>query len=147
MKKILFLLTTLIGCLSAEAQKLTVSEVFKQMPDTLLPYLSANNRLDMIDFMEAKMKAEITNLLEGSSVMTLLTADSLSIMMNERLRVDIQLVQRDSLVVEMVKTYSLQEQQEEKVVQYFSTTWRPLSDYIVSSSTLLSRDEKLRLVP
>ena len=43
----------------------TMAALFKAMPDSLMPYLTKNNRLDMIDFMEANMKAEITNQLEG----------------------------------------------------------------------------------
>ncbi|MBR6998224.1 MAG: DUF3256 family protein, partial [Prevotella sp.] len=42
-----------------------MADLFKAMPDSLMPYLTKNNRLDMIDFMEANMKAEITNQLEG----------------------------------------------------------------------------------
>ncbi|MBQ9669163.1 MAG: DUF3256 family protein [Prevotella sp.] len=124
-----------------------MAEVFKVMPDSLMPYLSTNNRLDMIDFMEAKMKAEVTNLLDGTTEMTALSDDSLSITMNERLRVDMRLTVRDSLVVEMTKTYTISEHQVEKVVQYYSTTWCPLSDLVSVSSTLLRRDEEVAEKP
>ena len=56
-----------------------VREVFKSMPDSLAPYLTTNNRLDMIDFMDAKMKSVVTNLLEGETEMLALTDDSLSV--------------------------------------------------------------------
>ena len=36
------------------AEGLKMREVFKQMPDSLLPYLSENNRLDFIDFIDSK---------------------------------------------------------------------------------------------
>ena len=41
----------------ASAQDLMIRDVFKQMPDSLMPYLSQNNRLDFIDFLDANMKA------------------------------------------------------------------------------------------
>ena len=49
----------LLGCLllllaqTGRAEGLKMRDVFKQMPDSLLPYLSKNNRLDFIDFMES----------------------------------------------------------------------------------------------
>ena len=87
------------GAQSAEKQDTqsteepTMAALFKAMPDSLMPYLTKNNRLDMIDFMEANMKAEITNQLEGRTEMTALTADSLSLRMNETLRIDMKKVQ------------------------------------------------------
>lgn len=47
-----------------------IKEFFAQMPDSVAPHLSKNNRLDMMDFMDAKMKAEVTNKLGGKSEMT-----------------------------------------------------------------------------
>ena len=123
--------------------QLLMSEVFKQMPDSLFPYLTANNRLDMIDFMEAKMKAEVTNALEGTSEMMFLSDDSLSIRMNASLRIDMRLTERDSLVVEVAKTYTINGQQEEKLVQYFSASWCPLSAPVLISSSLTKRDEEI----
>ncbi len=135
-----------------------MSEVFRQMPDSLLPYLTANNRLDMIDFMEAKMKAEVDHALEGTSQMTFLSEDSLSIKMNGSLRVDMRLrrvgsipyicadscrLHGDSLVVELTKTYIIKENQEERTVQYFSASWHPLSFPERIFSSLLKRDEEV----
>ena len=59
------------------AAQQTISEVFREMPDSLLPTLSKNNRLDMLDFMASGMKAEVTNRLGGRSEMTALTDDSM----------------------------------------------------------------------
>ncbi len=143
MKKVALFIVVVFAVLPVVAQKATMAEVFKAMPDSLMPYLSTNNRLDMIDFMEAKMKAGVTNLLDGTSEMIALSDDSLSIVMNERLRVDMCLIFHDSLVVELTKTYSISEHQVEKVVQYFSTTWCPLSDRVSVLSTLLRRDDEL----
>ena len=120
-----------------------MADVFKQMPDSLMPYLTANNRLDMIDFMGAKMKAEVTNALEGTSEMTFLSDDSLSIRMNACLRIDMRLTVRDSLVVELAKTYKLNGRREEKLVQYFSASWWPLSAPILISSSLTKGDDEV----
>ena len=48
---------------------------FTNMPDSLSPLLTAVNRADFIDFLESKMKAEVTNRFGGKSEMTELTPD------------------------------------------------------------------------
>lgn len=140
-KKIVLFITIILVVLPIRAQNPTIGNFFKLMPDSLMPYISKNNRLDMIDFMEAKMKAEVTNMLGGTTEMTALTEDSLSVNMNEHLRVDVRLAMRDSLVIEVMKTYIISEHQEEKVVQYHSTAWCPLSGPITLMSSLSRRDE------
>ena len=60
-----------IGSLSAQLAK----TCFTNMPDSLSPLLTAVNRADFIDFLESKMKAEITNRFGGKSEMTELTPD------------------------------------------------------------------------
>lgn len=54
-------------------------DCFVHMPDSLSPLLTAVNRADFIDFLESKMKAEVTNRMDGKSEMTLLTKDYLNI--------------------------------------------------------------------
>ena len=160
MKKSLLVLCTLCCALTAHSQGdpshtplegtagAAISELFKAMPDSLLPYLSTNNRLDMLDFMEAKMKAEVTNLLDGKSEMTALTADSLSIRMNDVLRIDMKVVgvaepvDSSMHVIRLVRTYQLNDKQAECVTDVYSTAWRRLSS-VITSSTLLRRDDEL----
>ena len=55
MRSLLFaLLLTLANGAFAQTK---MSEALKSMPDSLMPYLTHNNRLDCIDFREANMKA------------------------------------------------------------------------------------------
>ena len=116
---------------SARAQNLT--EIFRQIPDTLTPYLSQNNRLDFIDFMESNMKAEVRHRLGGTSEMTALTADSLSIRMSEALRIDMLLltpvepVDSSRQVVCVVSTYGTDSLGLESCVAYYTTRWAPLT--------------------
>ena len=138
-----FTLAVLSVMFTFAQQRPTAAAVFKTMPDSLLPVLSLTNRLDMIDFMEAQMKAEVTNLLEGSSEMTALTDDSLSIRMDTVLRVDMVLrTEADSTIICLRRTYKINECQMEIVENDYTTTWHPLAKSRVSSS-LLRRDEQL----
>ena len=96
----------------------------------------------MIDFREAGMKAEVTNLLEGQSEMTYLNEDSLCIRMSDALQVEMKLMSCDSLVVCVRKTYIHEKSQAEKIVSYYSLDWQLIKSYIELSS-LLKRDDEL----
>lgn len=50
-------------------------DVFAAMPDSVLPLVSKNNRLDCIDFIENKMEAKVRNLLDEYVTLEALTAD------------------------------------------------------------------------
>lgn len=143
MKK-LFLSILLAGKLFAADAQPTMADVFRSMPDSLMPYLSANNRLDMLDFIDAGMKAEVTNLLDGKSEMLLLTADSASIMMSSKLQVGLKLIQKDSTIVMMRRVYTISDNQAMTVISYYSTSWQPLPQLgLTVYSTLQRRDEEL----
>ena len=89
----------LIGMTSVcSAQEPTLRDVFRQIPDSLMPSLSLNNRLDFIDFLDSNMKATVRNQLGGMSEMTVLTDDSLSVRMSDALRIDILLLTLDEPV-------------------------------------------------
>lgn len=143
MKRILIFVLLVCSHLSLQAQgdSLNIREVFKQMPDSLLPYLTQNNRLDMMDFMDAKMKAAVDNLLGGESEMLFLSDDSLCIKMNESMNMELKLL-RDEIepIILMKRTYKISERQKEILIGRYSSSWRSISEISVES-TLLKRDE------
>ena len=47
-----------------------MSDIIKDMPDSIMPLLTKNDRLDFIDYLASNMKAEVTNRLGGKSEMT-----------------------------------------------------------------------------
>ena len=57
--------------------------VFVNIPDSLCPLLSSVNRADCIDFIESKMKAQVTNRFGGKSEMTELSPDYVSLQMSD----------------------------------------------------------------
>ena len=69
MKRLITLFFLVCLCMAgARAQLAKVC--FTNMPDSICPLLTAVNRADFIDFLESKMKAEVTNRLGGKSEMT-----------------------------------------------------------------------------
>lgn len=148
MKK-LFLISLLCSSMACMAQNKaqTVRELFKSMPDSLVSYLSTNNRLDMIDFMDAKMKAVVTNTLGGETEMVFLSDDSLVVKMNESCLLSMKTMQVDTaMVVVLRRTYYTKRNQYEVVSQTFNSYWLPLSKPVIES-TLLKRDDDLRNLP
>jgi len=144
------MLVALLMCfpLCSLAQELTMADYFKSMPDSLLPYLSKNNRLDMLDFMQAGMKSEVVNMLEGKSEMLVLTHDSLSIRMNPVMLLDMKLISLEapadsSMVgIRVCRTYIINENQTEHITEVYSSVWRLLQSHVDRSSVLL-RDDRL----
>lgn len=132
MKK--WLVACLLLCITSvcSAQELALRDVFRQMPDSLLPTLTQNNRLDFLDFLDAGMKAEVKNRLGGTSVMTVLTSDSLSLQVSASLRVDMLLLPLaeplDSVnqIVVVGETYLADSVYGETTVRYFTIDWKPL---------------------
>lgn len=107
---------------------------FREIPDTLLPTLSENNRLDMLDFMASDMKAEVTNRLGGKSEMTQLTDSTLSIRMSKALQVDMYLMNTASPddsgdeVICMIETFGSDSLSLESKVRFFNLSWELLKD-------------------
>ena len=150
--------TTLLFCLlwalGLSAQT-TVCNLLKSMPDSVIPYLTENNRLDMIDFMESNMDAVVTNSLGGKSQLLKLTDQYASIKLSESSTVDMRLLdvstQVDSLsqILCLVRTYGSDIR--ESTVAFFSLKWRQLSaaDYFSSPSNMFSAtldDKEPRLI-
>lgn len=161
MKRTLFTTIIVLLALRANAGE-TMGDYFKAMPDSIVPTLSKTNRLDMIDFMEAKMKAEVTNTLDGTSQMVALTDDSLSLRMSDALIIDMFLVDTEevidsiSQVICVVRTYQfLRDDITESTVTFYSVRWRQLAQMPPMSvanrlkietllhSSILKQDEEL----
>lgn len=68
-------------CMATSAQ--TAKELFRAMPDSILPLLTTNNRADCTDFMDSKMKAEVVNAFKEKTVMTDMTADFIALNLSE----------------------------------------------------------------
>ena len=143
--KVVMILITFHLSLITSAYGQTVREAFKAMPDSLMPYLTANNRLDLMDFMDAKMKAVVTNLLEGQTEMTFLSDDSLSIRMSDALTIEMKTQKVDTVTVVILKrVYNTREGQRQAVLtRYDARTWQELAPATVIESTLPKFDEKV----
>ena len=108
-----------------------IRNLFAAMPDSLAPLLSRSNRLDMIDFIDAGMKAEVTNNLGGHSEMKALSADSLEIQLSSVSWLDMMLKPSsdksgDSFLISLTYTYRTNDDVKESVVRHFTEGWRQI---------------------
>ena len=133
------------------AQDLKMRDVFKLMPDSLMPYLTQNDRLDFIDFLDSGMKAIVTNRLTGTSEMTALTDDSLSIHMSDGLRVDLLLMTLDEpvdtvrQVVVFVETFLTDSLYGESTCRIYSADWQRVMKDIPWNKAQQKRIASLKL--
>ena len=121
----------LIGMTSVcSGQEPTLRDVFRQIPDSLMPSLSMNNRLDFIDFLDSNMKAAVRNQLGGMSEMTVLTDDSLSVRMSDALRIDMLLLMLDEpvdtirQVVVFAETFLTDSVYGETTLKFYTPDWQ-----------------------
>lgn len=76
MRKCVYILIFFLAFVPAvRAQEMRT--VFVGMPDSIQPVLTADNRADCVDFLDAGMSARVSNRLEGKSELLQLTADYL----------------------------------------------------------------------
>lgn len=135
MKRLFFSFLVTFSTLAAVAtDSVTIKTLFKEMPDSVIPYLSKNNRLDLIDFMESNMKAEITNAFGGKSLMTALTNDYINIRLNAACQLDIlllsttQTTDNQSYIIAIVRTVGNENDViESESPQFYTVDWKPLT--------------------
>lgn len=130
-KNILFSFVLLLS-VPLNAQQLYIRDVFKQMPDSVMPYLTGNNRLDMLDFMDSKMKATVTNTLQGQSCLEYLSDSYLRIVSDSTSIFEMKLLPSSSVlsdttkqVICVVHTYG--SSSKESDITFYTGRWHQLS--------------------
>ena len=133
------------------AQEPTLRDVFRQIPDSLMPSLSQNNRLDFIDFMDSNMKASVRNLLGGMSEMTALTDDSLSVRMSDAMRIDMLLLTLDEpvdtirQVVVFAESFLTDSVYQETELKFYTPDWQLITRDLPWNDVQKTRIESLNL--
>lgn len=136
------LISSLLLLASVASAQVKMRDMLKQMPDTLVPYLTENARLDFIDFIDSHMKAEVTNDLDGKSELLKLTDDYALLQLTQSSQLELRLLEvaepvdsaRQLLCV--VRTYGTDIR--ESVIDFYSVRWRslPSSDRVRLTSDM-----------
>lgn len=140
-------LTTTLLCLlvflsNINSQNMHMAELFKQMPDSLFPYLTTNNKLDMLDFIDAGMEAKVSNKFDGESLLLELDSTYLKLMLNASVEVEMKLLTSSSILNDSTKhlicivtTYG--DSIKESILNLFTTKWNAI-EHDVTKSKLIS---------
>lgn len=134
-------------CHGQQAQ--TMRDVFSQMPDSLLPYLSHNNILDLIDFIESGMNSEITNSFDEQTKLLTLTADYLRLQQSGTSYIEMKLLpateslpDSTSTIVCVVSTFG--EHPKASTVKFYTSRWYPID---IASPITADRERNLIMRP
>lgn len=137
-------------CLCQAQAKATMHEVFRAMPDSLVGTLTTNNRLDLIDFFDSKMRAAVTDRLDGEATLDTLAADYLRLTLDGGVGVEMKLLPVDARTdsagyrVCLVRSYG--QPVAESAIEMYSSAWQPLGQpgFVQSEgfpATLLQRTD------
>lgn len=139
-------LTTTFLCLfvflsNINSQNMHMAELFKQMPDSLMPYLTTNNKLDMLDFIDAGMEAKVTNKFDGESILCELDSTYLRLKLNTSVEVEMKLLSSSNILNDstkhlicLVTTYG--DLIKESVLKLFTSKWNSIAHDITKSKLI-----------
>ena len=101
-------------------------ELVRTMPDSILPLLTRNDRLDFIDYLDSNMKAEVTNKMGGKSEMTKITDDYAHINISPNSEIAFKLLpcDKDSIIC-MIHTYT--STASESRLKFYTLKWERLT--------------------
>ncbi len=103
-----------------------IRDVWKTVPDSVVPAIDRVRRLEMLDLVDYKVKAEVKNRLGSNSVMDTLTASYLHVAISASSEMAMTLLTCESgdTVVCVVRTYRGPEPDSE--IAFYSSRWKQL---------------------
>ena len=138
------LAVTALCCLPFSAISATsVKDVWVSMPDSIAPYLNQKLRLECADLYEMGAKAEVQNLLKGTSKIDTLSANYLQAQLSDACQLQLCILPRtegDSLIC-MIKTFAGPEK--ESSVQMYSMQWKLLQTMSFSFDTFVHKPDTM----
>lgn len=132
MKKYLFLLFILfVNCHVVFSQTTSNNSMlyyFSQQPDSIYPYLSSNNKLDLVDFIAADMDAVVVNKLDGNTKLEVVDSTFIKLQLNPATLVEMKLLPttinlKDSskYVISVLTTYGVNAK--ESTISFYTSKW------------------------
>ena len=122
MKK-LFCVVLLAMAMSSAWAKMPMRQWLISMPDSVMPLLTMNNRLDFIDFFDSRMDAVVTNRLDGKSRMDTLTDDYVEIAYTRSSQVSMKLLPLNDTTDVLCMVTTMHANVEDSRVDFFAEGW------------------------
>lgn len=127
MKRIVYSLLLLLVALSQVSARTPMRQWLVSMPDSVMPLLTKNNRMDFIDFYDAQMAAVVTNRMDGSSRMNRLTDDYVQIRYTGATDVEMKLLPVNDSTDVLCMVTTVRAAVDDSRIAFFDTEWKPLS--------------------
>ena len=124
MKRIIYIIVALFAIHCVEAQNMRT--LFLEMPDSIAPLLTRTNRADCVDFLEAGMKAEVTNLLDGRSSLQKLTPDYLKMKTTSHSEMQMNLLPRSGGDTIICIINTVRAEAADSRIRFYDKEWKEL---------------------
>lgn len=108
-----------------------MKDIIRNMPDSITPLLTRNNRLDFIDYLDAGQKAQEKNRLGGMSEMTKLTTTRALIRISQSSVMDFKLLNADSEPrLGIITTVQSDSATYTSIIRYYNLDWQLIQTII-----------------
>ena len=134
MKKILIIICFLTCWLGVSAQNLR--EVWIEMPDSILPYLSKSQRTELADYVEMKAEPAVLSTFGDSVRIERMTNNYLLLKANEATRLEIKLLDNNTLA--LVQTWMAPAA--ESKLSLFNLQWQPKEAVVAYKVNIVKPD-------
>lgn len=105
-----------------------VDSLFAAMPDSIVPVMSRDNRLDCIDFYKSGMTANVRNIFGGKCSIDTMAADYLRLSPTAASSVELRLFAADGGAAVVAVAYTYSAPARETVVSFYSADgWKPIA--------------------
>ena len=137
MRKIVYILMFLAFAASAQTNAQQMRTIFTEMPDSIIPLLTHSNRADCVDFLDAKMRARVTNRLDGHSELLQLTPDYLKMKLTAHTFLQMKLLPRSSgdTIICMINTVCAEAN--DSRIRFYTKKWQE----IIPTATLFKKPQ------
>ncbi len=126
MKKILLFVTTLFFVSYYGVSAQSIRHMLVEMPDSLLPLLTKNNREDCFDFLDANMRARVTNRFDSKSELYSYTSDFLYLQTSDAGSMQMKLLPKANDTIVCVVNTVCAEACDSRIA-FYNRRWEPLT--------------------
>jgi len=124
--RLFVVLAALLTSVAAAQARRTMREIWVTMPDSVIPYLNHELRVELADFWEMKAEAKVKNLLEDDTRLMKMSDSYMELKLNGSTDAVLRLLSAgdSTYIICMVKTFRAPEA--ESSVEFYSAGWEPL---------------------
>ncbi len=134
MRKLLVLSLLTLCTLTVGAKSMV--DIWKAIPDSLMPYIDRKHRIEMVEFIRMGLKGDVVNLLGSKSTMDSLTSNFIQVRASEAMMMQIKRLPRqgaDSILC-VVRTWFGPVKSSR--IQLYTENWKPIEQDALGNRSL-----------